>query len=98
MASAKAMKSTSPKEVQMKVKRFEKKPPLQVSILEAIQDPFFILSQKGEFIKVNPKGLEILGYSWEELQKMALIDVVVQEDHGNILHGCEEMGREEKFT
>jgi diguanylate cyclase (GGDEF)-like protein/PAS domain S-box-containing protein len=93
MAFAKAMKFTSLKEVQVKVKRLKKKTPPQASILEAIQDPFFILSQKGEFIKVNPKGLEILGYSWEELQKMALIDVVVQEDHGNILHGCEEMGQ-----
>jgi diguanylate cyclase (GGDEF)-like protein/PAS domain S-box-containing protein len=91
VAFAKAMKSPSLKEIQMKVKRLEKKVPLQVPILEAIQDPFIILSQKGEFIKVNPKGLEMLGYSWEELQKMGLIDVVVQEDHGNILHGCEEM-------
>jgi len=93
----------------MKVKGLEKKAPLQAPILEAIRDPFIILSQKGEFIKVNPKGLEILGYSWEELQKMALIDVVVQEDHGNILHGCRRTmatssmdvrrwGREERFT
>jgi diguanylate cyclase (GGDEF)-like protein/PAS domain S-box-containing protein len=93
MAFAKAMRSPSLKEIRMKVKGLEKKAPLQVPILEAIQDPFIILSQKGEFIKVNPKGLEILGYSWQELQKMALIDVVVQEDHGNILHGCEEMGQ-----
>jgi len=93
MAFAKAMKSPSLKEIQMKVKRLEKKTPLQDSILEAIQDPFILLSQKGEFIKVNPRGLEILGYSWEELQKMGLIDTVVQEDHGNILRGCEEMGK-----
>jgi diguanylate cyclase (GGDEF)-like protein/PAS domain S-box-containing protein len=91
MAIAKAMKSPSLKEIRLKVKGLEKKAPLQVPILEAIQDPFLIVSQKGEFITVNSKGLEILGYSWEELQKMALIDVVVQEDRGNILHGCEEM-------
>jgi len=87
------MKSPSLKEIQTKVKRLEKKIPLQDSILEAVQDPFIILSQKGEFIKVNAKGLEILGYSWEQLQSMGLIDVVVQEDHGNILRGCEERGQ-----
>jgi diguanylate cyclase (GGDEF)-like protein/PAS domain S-box-containing protein len=91
IASPKAMKSSSLKEIRMKLKSFEKKVPIPVSILEAIQDPFVILSQKGEFIKVNPKGLEILGYSWEKLQKMAFIDVVAQEDHSNILHECEEM-------
>jgi diguanylate cyclase (GGDEF)-like protein/PAS domain S-box-containing protein len=92
MTFAKTMKSPSLKEIRMKVKALEKKAPLQASILEAIQDPFIILSQKGEFIKVNPKGLEILGYSWEELQKMVLIDLV-DEDHDNILHGYEEMGQ-----
>ncbi len=91
IASPKAMKSSSLKEIRIKLKGLEKKIPLQVSILEAIQDPFMILSQKGEFIKVNPKGLEILGYSWEKLQKMGLIGVVAQEDHSAILHGCEEM-------
>jgi len=93
IASAKAMKSSSLKEIRIKLKGLEKKVPLPVSILEAIQDPFVILSQKGEFVKVNPKGLEILGYSWEKLQKMAFIDVVAQEDHSNILHECEEMGQ-----
>jgi len=93
IATPKAMKSSSLKEIRMKLKSFEKKVPFPVSILEAIQDPFVILSQKGEFIKVNPKGLEILGYSWEKLQKMAFIDVVAQEEHRNILHECEEMGQ-----
>ena len=93
IATPKAMKSSSLKEIRMKLKSFEKKVPLPVSILEAIKDPFVILSQKGEFIKVNPKGLEILGYSWEKLQKMAFIDVVAQEEHRNILHECEEMGQ-----
>jgi diguanylate cyclase (GGDEF)-like protein/PAS domain S-box-containing protein len=91
MAFSKAMKSPSLKEIRMKVRGLEKKAPLQTSILEAIQDPFVILSQKGEFININPKGLELLGYSWEELQKMALVDVVAQEEHRTILHGYEEM-------
>ena len=96
MAFTEAMKSPSLKEIRMKVKGLEKKA-LQVSILEAIRDPFIILSQEGEFIKVNPKGLETLGYPWEELQKMTLTDVVVQEDRGNILHGWEEMEQGEEI-
>jgi diguanylate cyclase (GGDEF)-like protein/PAS domain S-box-containing protein len=93
MTSVESMKSPSLKEIRMKVKGREKKAPHPVSILEAIRDPFIILSQKGEFINVNPKGLETLGYSWDKLQRIALIDVVVQEDHGNILRGLEEMGQ-----
>ncbi|MGQ9645757.1 MAG: diguanylate cyclase [Thermodesulfobacteriota bacterium] len=94
MAHREAMKSLpSPKEIRMKLKRLEKKAPLQVSILEAIQDPFFILSQEGRLISVNPKGLDILGYPREELERMALADVVVQEDQDRLLQGCEEMGQ-----
>ena len=93
IASPKAMKSSSLKEIRMKLKSFEKKVPLPISILEAIQDPFVILSRKGEFIKVNPKALDILGYSWEALQKMAFIDVVAQEEQSSILHEWEEMGQ-----
>jgi diguanylate cyclase (GGDEF)-like protein/PAS domain S-box-containing protein len=85
------MKTPSTKEIRMKGKIPEQKLPLQVSLLEAIQDLFFIIGQRGEFVRVNPKGLEILGYSREELRKVSLIDVMAPEDHGNILHGCKEM-------
>lgn len=97
MTRREAMKSfPSPKEIRMKMRGLEKKVPLHVSILEAIQDPFIILGQKREFISANPKGLKVLGYCREELQKMALTDVVVQEDHDSLLQGCEgmEQGRE----
>lgn len=47
MAFAKAMKSSSLKEIRMKVKGLEKKAPPQVSILEAIQDPLHHPQSKG---------------------------------------------------
>ncbi len=94
MAFRGAMKSLpSSKEIQTKAKGWDKKAPIPVSILEAIQDPFIILGQRGELLSANPRGLEVLGYSKEELQKMALIDVVVQEDRDNILHAFEEMAQ-----
>ena len=74
------MKSLSLKEIRTKVEALEKEIRLQRSILEAIQEPFFILNRKGDFLKVNPKGMEILGYPPEELQQMVFMDVVPLED------------------
>jgi diguanylate cyclase (GGDEF)-like protein/PAS domain S-box-containing protein len=91
------MKSSSPKAVRTKVKALEKKSPLQKSILEAIQDPFFILDQKGGFEKANPNGMELLGYSWEELGQKVFMDVVALEDHGKLSHGFEETGQDKEI-
>lgn len=93
------MKSPSLKEVRTKVEDLEKEIHLQSSILEVIQEPFFILDGKGAFLKANPKGMEMLGYPWEELQKMVFIDVVALEDLSRIREGFEEMeqGKEIRF-
>ena len=82
---------TSLKEIKTKVETLEKEIDLQRSILEVIQDPFFILNRKGEFLKANPKGVEILSYPWNELRQMVFFDVVVLEDLGKIREGFEEM-------
>ena len=68
------------KEIRTEVEALEKEIRLQRSILEVIQEPFFILDRKGDFLKVNPKGMEMLGYPPEELQQMVFIDVVALED------------------
>lgn len=70
------MNSLSLKEIWTKVEALENEIRLQRSILEVIQEPFFILDQKGDFLKINPKGMEILGYPPEELQQRVFIDVV----------------------
>jgi diguanylate cyclase (GGDEF)-like protein/PAS domain S-box-containing protein len=87
------MKSPSIEEIRMKVAALEKEVHIQQSIFEAIRDPFFIVDRKGEFLKANPKGMEILGYPWEELQKMVFIDVVGLEDVSRIKEEFEEMER-----
>jgi diguanylate cyclase (GGDEF)-like protein/PAS domain S-box-containing protein len=87
------MKSPSLKQVKTKTKPLEKKSQLQESMLEVIQDPFFILDQKGGILKVNLKGMEMLGYPWEELQKMVFIDMVAHEDQNTVSRGFEEMGQ-----
>ena len=71
----------------------EKEVNLQGSIIEVIQEPFFILNRKGEFLKANPKGMEMLEYSWEELREMVFRDVVAHEDLSRIREGFEEMGQ-----
>ncbi len=77
----------------MDVNMLEKEVDLQGSILQAIQDPFFILNQEGAFLRANPKGMEMLGHAWEELRKMAFKDVVALEDLGRVREGFEEMGK-----
>ncbi len=58
------MESSSLKEFKMKVEMLEKEVTLQRSVIESIQDPFFILNRKGEFLKANPKGMDMLGYPY----------------------------------
>jgi len=88
-----AMESPSLQEIRMKVEALEKEVHLQQSVLEVIRDPLFIVDRKGEFLQANPKGKEMLGYPWEELQKMVFIDVVALEDLGRIKEEFEEMER-----
>ena len=93
------MQSLSLKEIRTKVEALEKEIRLQRSILEVLQEPFFILDRKGDFLKVNPKGMEILGHPPEELQQMVFTDVIPLEDLSRVLEGFEEMerGKEVRF-
>jgi len=86
------MKALSLKEIRTKVEALEKEIRFQRSILEAIPDPFFILDRSGNFLKVNPKGREILGYPPEELLERVWMDVVPLEDLSRNQREVEEMG------
>jgi len=87
------MRSLSLKEIRAEVEALEKEIRLQRSILEVLQEPFLILDPKGNFLKVNPKGMDMLGYPPEELQQMVFIDVVPLEDLHQVREGFEEMGQ-----
>jgi diguanylate cyclase (GGDEF)-like protein/PAS domain S-box-containing protein len=93
------MKSLSSKEIRTSVETLGKEIRFQRSILEVIQDAFFILDPKGDFLKVNPKGMEILGYSPEEVQQRVFTDVISPEDLHGVQEGFEEMrqGKEVRF-
>lgn len=93
------MKTLSLKEIRTKVEALEKEIRLQRSILEVIPESFLILDRKGDFLKVNPKGMELLGYPPEELQQKVFIDVVPLEDLSRVHEGFEEMeqGKEVRF-
>ncbi len=86
-------KTLSLKEIRTKVEALEKEIRLQRSIFEVIPEPFLILDREGDFLKVNPKGMELLGFPPEELQGRVLIDVVPLEDLSRIREGFEEMGQ-----
>jgi len=87
------MKSFSVKEIRTRVEALEKEIRLQRSIYEFIPEPFFILDRNGDFLKVNPKGMEILGYPPGELQQKVFMDVVALEDLHRIREGFEEIGQ-----
>jgi len=93
------MKTFSLKEIRTKVEALEKEIRLHRSILEVIPDPFFILDRKGDFLKINPKGMEMLGYPLEELQQKVFMDVIPLEDLIKVREGFEKMakGQEVRF-
>lgn len=66
---------------------------LQNAILEAIPEPFLILDEDGDFLKVNLRAMEILGYPPEELQQKTMIDIVPLEHLYAIREGFERMTR-----
>jgi diguanylate cyclase (GGDEF)-like protein/PAS domain S-box-containing protein len=90
------MKTLTLKEIRTKVEALEKEIRLQRSILEVIPEPFFILDRKGDFVKVNPKGMEMLGYPPEELQQKVFMDVTPLEDLSRVREGFEDMGQGEE--
>jgi diguanylate cyclase (GGDEF)-like protein/PAS domain S-box-containing protein len=87
------MKTLSLKEIRTKVEALEKEIRLHRSILEVIPEPFFILDRNGDFLKVNPKGMGILGYPPEELQQKVFMDIFSLEDLNSTREGLEEMGQ-----
>ena len=93
------MTPLSLKEIMKKVEMMEKEIGLQRSILEVTQDPFFLLDQKEEFLKVSSKGMEMLLCPWEELRHMGFVEVVPLEELGRVREGFEEMrqGKEAHF-
>lgn len=87
------MKSFSLKEIRTNVETLEREMRLQRSVVEVIPEPFFILGGAGDFLKVNPKGMDLLGYPPEELQQRMFLDVVPLEELFKIREGFEAMGQ-----
>ena len=85
------MKSPSLQDIMAKVEALEGEIRLYRSVVEVIQEPFFILDRKGGFLKANPKGMETLGYPWEDLRKMVFTDVVALEELSRVSEGLGEM-------
>jgi len=87
------MKSFSLKEIRTNVETLEREMRLRRSILEVIPEAVFVLDEAGDFLKVNPTGMELLGYPPEELQQRTFMDVIPLEDLFEIREGLEAMGR-----
>jgi diguanylate cyclase (GGDEF)-like protein/PAS domain S-box-containing protein len=78
-------------EIKERVEILERELSLLRPTLEIVPDPVFILDQKGAFLKVNPRGEEMLGYPWKELEQMVFLDLVDLEDLSKVRDGFETM-------
>ncbi len=63
---------------------------LFLSLFDSIQDPFFVLGQRKEFLMANAKAMELIGSPWGEIRKLDFADLVVPEDKQRVLRGFEE--------
>ena len=70
------MPSSSLQEIKEKVETLERELFLLRSVLEVLHDPIFILNPQKAFLKANPRGEEMLGYTWKELQEMVFLDLI----------------------
>ncbi len=64
-----------------------------MSILEVLQEPFFVLGSKGECLKSNLASIDLVGYPWQELQQRAFLELVAAEHQERIREGLHDMGQ-----
>jgi diguanylate cyclase (GGDEF)-like protein/PAS domain S-box-containing protein len=81
-----------PTDVEMNKENLREKDVLILSLLDSIQDPFFVLGQRKEFLMASPKAIELIGSSSEEIQKLDFADLIVSDDKERALRGFEEAG------
>ncbi len=62
-------------------------------IIDSFPDAFFILNRRGEFLKINSKAVELIGFQPSELQKMDFIDIIPIDDLSSFKTFFEEMQR-----
>ncbi|HSB07077.1 MAG TPA: sensor domain-containing diguanylate cyclase [Thermodesulfobacteriota bacterium] len=78
-------------EIKERVEILERELSLLRPALEIVPDPVFILDPKGAFLKVNPRGEEMLGYPLKELDQMVFLDLVDFEDFSKVRDELEAM-------
>jgi len=85
------------KEIRMRVEALEKEIHLLRGIFDVAHDPVFILGTKREFLKANREGVQLLGYPWEELQKMDFLDVLTLDDVSRVRELLEEAKEDQEI-
>lgn len=45
---------------------------------------FYVLDEEGNYIRVNDEFINLLGYSWEEIDRMSPLDFYLKEDHEKV--------------
>jgi diguanylate cyclase (GGDEF)-like protein/PAS domain S-box-containing protein len=67
------------------------------SILDTIQDPFFILDRRGTILLFNLKGMEILGYSADEFEKMDFFQMISPTEQPRLKREFEEIEQDREI-
>jgi diguanylate cyclase (GGDEF)-like protein len=84
-------------EVRTTLEAWRKESPLIRSIVEAIQDPFFILGQGGTVLLSNARGMALVGYGWDEFKQGAFSHLVAPKDQGRINRELETMDEDREL-
>jgi two-component system sensor histidine kinase UhpB len=66
------------------------------SLVEQASDAIFITDRKGEYVDVNPKACELLGYTREELLSMNVSDIILLEEKSKRIPGRAEVLKKRK--
>lgn len=61
------------------------------TVVECASDGIFVADAGGHYIDVNPRGLELLGYTREEFLALGIADIVAPEDRRRIVPELEKL-------
>ena len=60
-------------------------------IVNSLPGIFYMLDVEGRFIRVNPRCMEVTGYSWDELERMTALDFFATKDRSLIAQKMQEV-------
>lgn len=66
-------------------------------MFEQATDGIFIADQQGHYMDVNPAGCEMLGYTWDEITKLSIADVIQPDEAERVAPEIETILKDGQF-